>query len=56
MERFFLNLTMERDWQRDYARHEEAIRDVTDYLGNFYNSQRLHSKLGYNYERQLAGK
>ncbi len=30
MERFFLNLQMERVWWRDYANHDEAIRDVTD--------------------------
>ena len=47
MERFFLNLKMERVWQRDYANHAEAINDVADYIVNFYNSVRLHSKLGY---------
>ena len=47
MERFFLNLKMERVWQRDYANHAEAIRDVTDYIVSFYNSVRLHSTLGY---------
>lgn len=47
MERFFLNLKMECVWQRDYANHAEAIRDVTDYIVGFYNSTRLHSTLGY---------
>ena len=47
MERFFLNLKMERAWQRDYANHAEAIRDVADYIVGFYNSVRLHSTLGY---------
>ena len=47
MERFFLNLKMERVWQRDYANHAEAMRDVTDYIVAFYNSIRLHSTLGY---------
>ena len=47
MERFFLNLKMERVWQRDYANHAEATRDVTDYIVGFYNSIRLHSTLGY---------
>ena len=47
MERFFLNLKMERVWRRRYANHEEAIRDITDYIVGFYNSQRLHSTLGY---------
>lgn len=56
MERFFLNLKMERVWRRDYANHEEAMRDVNDYIVNFYNSRRLHSSLGYRspnaFERQ----
>ncbi len=47
MERFFLNLKMGRVWQRDYANHEEATTDVADYIVGFYNSVRLHSKLGY---------
>lgn len=60
MERFFLNLKMERVWQRDYANHQEAINDVTDYIVGFYNSQRLHSTLGYRppnvYEREMTAK
>ena len=46
MERFFLNLKMERVWQRDYANHAEAMSDIADYIIGFYNSVRLHSKLG----------
>ena len=46
MERFFLNLKMERVWQKDYANHLEAINDIADYIVGFYNSIRLHSKLG----------
>ena len=46
MERFFLNLKMERVWQRDYANQVEATNDIADYIVSFYNSQRLHSKLG----------
>jgi putative transposase len=46
MERFFLNLKMERVWQRDYANHAEATSDIADYIVCFYNSVRLHSKLG----------
>jgi transposase InsO family protein len=60
MERFFLNLKMERVWQHDYANHAEAMRDVTDYIVGFYNNVRLHSKLGYlpptAYERKMADK
>jgi putative transposase len=58
MERFFLNLKMERVWRRDYANHQEAICDITDYIVGFYNSQRLHSTLGYRppnaFEREMA--
>ena len=46
MERFFLNLKMERVWQKDYANQLEAITDIADYIVGFYNSIRLHSKLG----------
>lgn len=58
MERFFLNLKMERVWRRDYANHLEAVHDVTDYIVNFYNAKRLHSTLGYlspnDFERCFA--
>lgn len=60
MERFFLNLKMERVWQRDYANPAEAMCDVADYIVGFYNNVRLHSKRGYLppavYERVMAGK
>ena len=46
MERFFLNLKMERVWQRDHANHAEATNDIADYIVSFYNSVRLLSKLG----------
>ena len=46
MERFFLNLKMERLWQRDYANHGEATNDIADYIVSIYNSVRLHSKPG----------
>ena len=32
--------------QRDYANHSEAIHDVADYIVNFYDAVRPHSKLG----------
>jgi transposase InsO family protein len=60
MERFFLSLKMERVWQRAYANHAEAIRDVADYIVGFYNNVRLHSTLGYlppnAYELKSAAK
>jgi putative transposase len=53
-----LNLKMERVWRQDYANHEEAMRNINDYIINFYNSQRLHSTLGYvspnNYEANMG--
>jgi len=60
MERFFLNLKMERVWRQAYANPMEAIKDVTDYIVGFYNCQRRHSALGnlapIDYENQFAAK
>ena len=42
MERFFLNLKMERVWQKDYANHLKVINEIADYIVGFYNSTRLH--------------
>jgi putative transposase len=47
VERFFLNLKMERVWQRRYANHAEARRDIADYIVGFYNDRRISSKLNY---------
>ena len=59
-ERFFLNLKMERVWQRDYANQAEAKIDVTAYIVGFYNCERLNSVLGNLppsvYERNMAAK
>ncbi len=32
MEKFFLNLKMERAWQPQYANHDDARRDITQYI------------------------
>ena len=60
MERFFLNLKMERVWQREYANQMEATKDVTDYVVGFYNCQRRHSALGslapIDFEKQFVAK
>ena len=56
MERFFLNLKMERVWQRDYANHDEARRDITNYIASFCNGIRLHSKLAICHPPSLSGK
>jgi transposase InsO family protein len=59
-ERFFLNLKMERVWQREYTNHAEARIDIANYIVGFYNSERLHSVLGNLppsvYERNMAAK
>jgi len=47
MERFFGSLKPERTDHRKYITREEAKREVIDYIEMFYNSQRLHSTLGY---------
>ena len=46
MERFFLNLKMERVWQTNYANHQEAIRDISHYIVAFYNAYRLQLNVG----------
>ena len=46
IKQFFINLKMERVSQKDYANHSKAMKDIADYIVNFYNSVRLHSKLG----------
>ncbi len=60
MERFFLNLKMERVWQKNYANQAEANRDIADCIVGFYNTVRLHSTLGYMaptaYERNFTAK
>jgi len=60
MERFFLNLKRERVWRQRDANHQEAIRDVADYMVNFYNSKRLHSANGClapnDFESEMASK
>ena len=60
MERFFLNLKMERVWQREYANQMEASKDIVDYIMGFYNCLRLHSTLRYvapiNFEQNIPAK
>ena len=59
-ERFFLNLKMERVWQRSYANQSEAKTDIMAYIVGFYNSERLNSVLGNLspavFERNMAAK
>jgi putative transposase len=59
-ERFFLNLKMERVWQRDYANQDEAKKDIAAYIVEFYNCKRINSVLGYlspaDYERKMTAK
>lgn len=57
MERFFGSLKSERIDGKNYLTREQAQADVIDYIEMFYNSQRLHSTLGYlspmQYEKNL---
>jgi putative transposase len=43
VERFFRSLKTERIRKTIYANHQEARREVNDYIANFYNTVRLHS-------------
>jgi transposase InsO family protein len=47
MERFFGSLKSERTDHKMYQTREEAKTDIVDYIEMFYNSERLHSTLGY---------
>jgi len=47
MERFFGSLKSERTSHTLYHTRQEAKADMIDYIEMFYNSQRLHSSLGY---------
>jgi transposase InsO family protein len=47
VESFFHTLKVECIHEKRYATREEARTDVIDYIEMFYNSNRLHSTLGY---------
>lgn len=57
VERFFSSLKREWSGDRLYRTRQEAIADVREYVAVYYNSQRLHSTLGYktpmDYEKSL---
>ena len=58
VESFFGTLKQERVQWRHYQTRSEAKKDVLEYITMFYNSQRLHSSLGYmspnQYEIQMT--
>jgi transposase InsO family protein len=58
VERFFSSLKGEWTGDRLYRTRQEAIADVREYVAVYYNSQRLHSTLGYktplDYEKNLG--
>jgi putative transposase len=57
-ESFFATLEWELIEESDWHTHEEAKRDLFEYLEVWYNRRRRHSALGYKspaeYEAQLA--
>lgn len=59
-ESFFGSLKTERIFDYPYSNREEAKSDVIDYIEMFYNSNRLHSYLGYlspaEFEKQIEFK
>ena len=46
-ESFFGTLKQEMAHEKRWANHQEARRDIHEYIEVFYNRQRLHSSLGY---------
>lgn len=59
MERFFGSLKSERTDGERYLTRKQAKDDVVDYIEMFYNSDRLHSTLGYlspaEFEKRAVG-
>jgi len=55
-ERFFASLKTERVFNKNYRTREEARRDIIDYIEMFYNSNRLHSYLGYVSPKEFENK
>ena len=57
VESFFGSLKQERVQWQNYQTRYEAQQDILEYIAMFYNSNRLHSYLGYlspnDYEQQL---
>ena len=47
LESFSHALKTESDHHRVYATHDQARRDLFQYIEGFYNPRRLHSALGY---------
>ena len=47
VESFFSRLKSDQVRGRRYHSREEATRDIVDYIEMYYNSNRLHSSLGY---------
>jgi transposase InsO family protein len=47
MESFFASLKKELVHHEDYATRAEARASIFEYIEVFYNTQRLHSSLGY---------
>lgn len=47
VERFFRSLKTELTYHNLYSTRAEARRDIIEYIEMFYNSNRLHSHLGY---------
>ncbi|WP_244145546.1 IS3 family transposase, partial [Paraburkholderia mimosarum] len=43
VERFFRSLKSEWIGEQEYGSHEQAQRDITGYIADFYNYRRIHS-------------
>ena len=58
VESFFGSLKQERVQWKNYQTRYEAQQDILEYISMFYNSERLHSYLGYmspnDFERKLV--
>lgn len=55
-ESFFARLKEERVHWRNYQTRQGAKQDILNYITMFYNSQRLHSSLGYMSPNQFENR
>ncbi len=60
VESFFHTLKVECTHEKRYTSREESRANVIDYIEMFYNSNRLHSTLGYispnDFEKEIKKK
>lgn len=52
-ESFFRNLKSELEWDQQFSCHQKAKMAIFEYIETWYNTQRIHSALGYKTPLQV---